>query len=132
VVSGWTTDYDLQGLSGASSVKVATETPTVQEISATATQTINLAAGYNIHLTLTQDTALTLNNEQKGVRYLFQVIQDATGGWDITNWATGDTIVWANATAPSISAMAANAVKIVTLYYDGTKFRGNYSEDFAS
>lgn len=59
--------------------------------------------------------------------FLLRVVQDATGSRIVT-WP--GTVLWAGGVAPTLST-AANAVDIVTFYYNGTNYYGVASLNFA-
>jgi len=58
---------------------------------------------------------------------LLMLIQDGTGSRTVTAWDAD--ILWASGSAPTLST-AANAVDIVTFYWNGTKYYGVASLDF--
>jgi len=58
---------------------------------------------------------------------LLMIIQDGTGSRTVTAWDAD--ILWAGGSAPTLST-AANAVDIVTFYWNGTKYYGVASLDF--
>lgn len=59
---------------------------------------------------------------------IFKIIQDATGSRTITTWPA--TVKWAGGAAPTLST-AANAVDIVSFYWDGTNYWGACANAFA-
>lgn len=89
-----------------------------------ATITWNAANGFNARVTLGgSGRTLTITNPVAGATYTIVITQDATGSRTITTWPTG--IRWPNGTAPTLTATA-NAVNIVSFYYNGTNFFGTF------
>jgi hypothetical protein len=77
-------------------------------------------------ITLTDSPTLTFTVPDGPSNMLLRVVQDATGSRVIT-WPT---IKWPNGgTEPTLST-AAGAIDIITLYYDGSAFYGNASQNF--
>lgn len=107
-----TTDFDIydNGNSGAS-------------------KTIDWSNGSFQKLTLTADCTITFSNPTNG-RLQLDIIQDGTGGWNVTSWASSPK--WANGgTAPTITATATTGNDIIAFYYDGTNYKGVPSQDFS-
>jgi hypothetical protein len=82
--------------------------------------TINLAQGAKQKFTLGASVTVTFSNPVTGGDYLFEIVQDATGGRQIT-WPT---VQWFNGVAPTLSG--ANKTDFVQLFYDGSSYYGSY------
>lgn len=96
-----------------------------------ATSTINLAAGNTQVLTLTADTVLTLSGATAGTScsISLHVVQDATGGWDIT-WPAG--VKWAGGSPPTLTATAnAHDLAVLETLDGGTTWFGTFAADFS-
>lgn len=91
------------------------------------TKTINFANGINQKMTMTGNCAITLSGAQGGMTAKIKLIQDGSGGKTAT-WTT--TVLWAGGAAPTLST-AASAIDIVSLYYDGTTWFGQFAKGFA-
>ena len=57
------------------------------------------------------------------------VLQDGTGGWDVTNWKTFDqsvgnesTVIWSGGSAPGLTETA-NKADILSFYWDNTNHK---------
>lgn len=85
-----------------------------------ATDTIDWSAGNKQKSTLTDDCTFTFSPEPSGpCSLVLRLVQDATGGRTVT-WP-GD-VIWPDG-APTLST-AANAVDVISFYYDGADFYG--------
>lgn len=80
--------------------------------------TLNLANSDNYSMTATDNFTLTLQNPTEGKVYRLKVIQDATGSRTITLPANNLTAGGAGITL----TVAANAVDLLEVYYDGTDY----------
>jgi hypothetical protein len=90
--------------------------------------TLNWNNGQKQVITLTGNiTSLTLTAPSGVGNFLLRIVQDATGTRTIT-WPS--SVRWAGALAPVLST-AANAVDIITFYYNGTNYYGVASLNFA-
>lgn len=93
------------------------------------TKNIDWTTGNNHLLTLTGNPTLTFTTPPgtTGTTHLtLRLVQDATGGRTIT-WPA--TVKWIGSSAPTLST-AANAVDIVTFYFNGTNYYGSYGLNF--
>ena len=74
-------------------------------------------------------TTFAFTNPTNPCNLLLKIAQDGTGSRTITNWDTD--IKWAGGgTAPTLST-GANAVDIISFYFDGTNYYGAASLDFS-
>lgn len=88
---------------------------------------LNFGAIQNWEMTLNNNPTVSFSNPVIGTTYKFILTQDATGGRTVT-WPSN--VKWAGGVAPTLST-AANAVDIVTLYYNGTNYYGMAATNFA-
>lgn len=70
---------------------------------------------------------LSIINPVQGEIYLIKIIQDGTGSRTITTWPTNTK--WPGGTAPTLTTTA-NRYDIITFYYDGTNFNGNFGLNY--
>jgi hypothetical protein len=110
--------------------------------------TVDFTSGNKQHLTLTADvTNLFFKFPATSGNFLCVVLQDGTGGWNVTNFkgldsagnanangaATDGGIRWAGASAPDLTETADKA-DILTFYWDATSANeiayGVFSENF--
>ncbi len=93
-----------------------------------ASHTVDWTVGAKQKITLTAATVTLTFTAPVGVgSLLLRVIQDGTGGRLIT-WPA--SVKWVGGAAPALST-AANAVDIISFYYNGTNFYGIASLNFA-
>lgn len=98
------------------------QTPVV----AAATTAVDLSLGDTVPITLGANiTTLTITNPITGHVYIFELIQDITGGRTIT-WPA--TFKWPGGTAPTLSA--ASKTDIVTAYWNGTSYLASSSLNY--
>lgn len=104
---------------------------TIHAVTSGAATTVNLVDGNTQTLTLTQDTVLTLTGATANTSCTISlyVVQDATGGWDIT-WPA--SVKWAGGSAPTLTATA-NARDLVVLETldGGSSWYGTAALDFS-
>ena len=82
--------------------------------------TIDWGAGLKQKSTLTANCTYTFTAPAGPCNLLLKVIQDATGSRTVT-WPA--SVKWAGGAAPTLTT-AANAIDIVSFYYDGTNYFG--------
>ena len=93
-----------------------------------AAATVDWNNGQKHRITLTANCTFTLTSLTDGVsNLLIKIIQDATGSRTVT-WPA--SVLWPDGTAPTLST-GANAVDIVSLYWDGTNYFGVANLGFA-
>lgn len=95
----------------------------VQTLTDGSTITWNANNGLNSTITLHGNRALAISNPVAGYLYRIRIKQDSVGNRTITDWP--DSTLWPTGTPPTLSTTA-NAVDLVTFYYDGTYFYGDY------
>jgi hypothetical protein len=88
-------------------------------------QTVSLADGNVVNITLNSSTTFTLTNPALGT-YILKLTQ-GTGGGFLVIWP--GTVIWSGGTAPTLTTTAGK-VDIITLVYDGTNYYGNYSLNY--
>jgi len=71
--------------------------------------------------------AITFINPPGACSLTFKIVQDATGGRTVI---FPTTCKWAGGEPPTLST-GANAIDIITFYYDGTNYYGTYSLNFS-
>lgn len=93
-----------------------------------AADTIDWTAGNKQKSTLTGNCTYTFSPEPSGpCNLILKVVQDATGSRTVT-WPAD--VKWPGGTAPTLST-GANAVDLVSFYYDGTDFYGQSGLNFS-
>lgn len=85
-----------------------------------AAKTINWTTARAHKLTLTASCTLTLTAPPAAGELILHLVQDGVGGHTLT-WPA--SVKWAGGTAPVLSVAAA-AIDIVRLYWDGTSYFG--------
>jgi len=131
--SGLTTATERFKIDGDGSVKVSGQIYSALPASLTpagTTQTINWNSGNGQTLSLesaTGNVTLTLTNPKAGGVYVIKVIQHASSFKNII-WPA--SVKWSGGVLPTISAVA-NAVYTVVLFYDGTNYYANTSQNYA-
>ena len=75
----------------------------------------------------TGNVTLTFTNPKAGAVYVLKVTQHATSFKNIV-WPAA--VKWSGGVLPTISAVA-NAVDTVVLFYDGTYYYANVSQNYA-
>jgi hypothetical protein len=88
-------------------------------------QTVSLADGNVLNITLNSSTTFTFTNPTIGT-YILKLTQGTGGGFLVT-WP--GTVLWSGGTAPTLTTTAAKT-DIITLVYDGTNYYGNYSLNY--
>ena len=88
---------------------------------------MNWNNGQKQRITLTGNVTLTFTAPAGVGNFLLRVIQGPVGNRLVT-WPA--SVRWPGGTAPTLST-AANAVDIVTFYYNGTNYYGVASLNFA-
>jgi hypothetical protein len=88
--------------------------------------TINWGTGNFHKSTMTGNCTYTFTAPSGPGRYQLMLVQDATGSRTAT-WPA--SVKWPGGTAPTLST-AANAIDIITFYYDGTNYYGVETLDF--
>jgi hypothetical protein len=119
-------------LVGADSLKLnfAQLNSSVQTLTDAGTITWNVANGNNAIVNLGgAGRTVSISNPVAGQLYRLRVKQDSTGGRTITNWPANT--LWPSGAAPVLTS-AGNSIDLVTLYYDGTNYYGDYKLFFRS
>ena len=92
------------------------------------TTTIDWTKGNKVKFTFgAGDETLAFTDPSKPCNLVLMVIQDSTGGRTIT-WPSN--VKWPGGTAPTLST-AANAIDIITFFFDGTDYYGQASLNFS-
>ena len=120
---GATTATSLTVSGQAVSAQPATLSP------ASTSQTIDWSLGNCQILSLasgTGDVTVSFLNPKAGGSYIIEIEQHATVPRNVV-WPIN--VKWPSAAVPVIST-GANAVDMVSLYYNGTYYRGNYGQDY--
>jgi hypothetical protein len=99
---------------------------TIQTLTDGATITWNANNGTIANVTIGGNRTLVISNAIANTYYQIKIKQDATGSRTIT-WPSG--IKWIGGTAPALTTTA-NAEDIITLWYNGTNYYGNYGLDY--
>ncbi len=89
--------------------------------------TIDWTAGNKQKSTLTDDVTFTFTDPSGPANLILKLVQDATGSRTVT-WPA--EVLWPEGTAPTLST-AANAVDIVSFYFDGTNYFGQGALNFS-
>jgi hypothetical protein len=91
--------------------------------------TINWNAGQKQAITLTGNATFTFTAPNGVGNFIIRLVQDATGSRTVT-WPTGTNgVKWVGSAAPTLTT-AANAIDIVTFYWNGTNYYGSYGLNF--
>ncbi|HRP30435.1 MAG TPA: hypothetical protein PKV73_01020, partial [Agriterribacter sp.] len=114
---------------GVGTVTIAsTFNPTVQSLVDGASITWNVSNGGNGAVTLAgTGRTLSITNPTAGHTYTIRIIQGSGGSKTITTWPTGTR--WIGGTAPTLSTTAGQ-MDVITLYYDGSNYYGNYGNNY--
>ena len=102
----------------------------VQTITSSSNQsTIDWNDGSKAHLTLDENTTLTMSPPKGASNLLLTVEQD--GGSNTLEFASsnGDGIFWTGQTDPTMTETDGR-VDVYTLYYDGSNYYGAFSQDY--
>ena len=89
--------------------------------------TINWGEGNKQSLTLDDDCTVTFANPPGPTSLILRVIQDETSGRIVT-WP--ENILWPDGTEPTLSTDA-DAIDIISFYFDGASYYGSYTLGFA-
>jgi len=87
--------------------------------SSSGSATIDWTKGNKAAITLTENVTFTFTNPNEACNLVLRLVQDSTGGRTVT-WPSG--IKWAGGVIPTLTTDA-NAIDIVSFYYDG---KGTY------
>lgn len=98
---------------------------TSQVLTDAATTTLNSTNGTTATWTIGGNRTFAISNAVANTYYQITITQDATGSRTVT-WPT---IKWKGGTAPTLTT-AAGSKDIITLWYDGTSYYGNYGLDY--
>jgi hypothetical protein len=90
-------------------------------------KTINWTSAQSQKSTLTGNCTFTFTSPVGPGTFYLRLIQDATGSRIVT-WPA--TVKWVGAAAPTLSTAAA-AVDVVTFYWNGTNYFGQFAKGFA-
>lgn len=90
--------------------------------------TVDWGMGNKQKLTLDDDCEVTFTAPDGVGNFLLKVVQDDSGGHALT-FAT--SIKWADGTEPTYTTDA-NAIDIITFYYDGSSYHGVCNTAFAT
>ena len=123
---GATKDLDL-GSNNLTANSIVSNTTITYDSEYSTTSTIDWNNGNKQSITLTTDTTLTFTNPSGPCNLILKVIQDSTGGWDLTFPAE---VKWEGGTAPDLTGDAGNVVRIVSLYFDGTNYYAQISDAY--
>lgn len=91
-----------------------------------AAATISFLVAQKQKITLTANCTFTFTAPNGPGNFVLRLIQDATGGRTVT-WP--GTVKWVGSAAPTLTT-AANAVDIVSIYYNGTNYYASYGLNF--
>ena len=89
--------------------------------------TIDWNSGNKHKSTLTGNVTYTFTDTPGPSNLIIRIVQDATGGRTVT-WPAA--VEWEGGTAPTIT-VTANAIDIISFYYDGTTYYGSFLQDFS-
>jgi hypothetical protein len=112
-----------------SSTGVISKNKTEQTLSVSGSGfTFDVSAGYNAKITLTGNLNLIFSNTQAGEYYTLKVIQDGSGSHTLT-LPPGCKVI-AGGAGGVVLTSAANAIDILTFYYDGTNYYVNIGKNY--
>lgn len=121
-------DADALGTVFGGTVNANQYSSTVQTLTDGVTVTFNATNGSNAVVTLGGNRTLAWSNTVAGTYYTLRVIQDATGSRTLTLPA-GSKVIGGGSGAITLST-AANAVDLITFYYDGTNYYITYGTNY--
>lgn len=97
----------------------------IQTLEDSSTIVWDVSLGANGNLTLEGSSrTLSVVNAQAGHTYRIKISQDSVGNRSISTWPS--EVKWPGGVAPTLSSNALS-IDMVTLYYDGLNFFGDYS-----
>ena len=104
---------------------------TAQSATGDGTTTIDWTAGNKFNFTFgAQDEVFTFSPApSKPCNLLLKLVQDGVGNRVVTTWPA--TVQWPSGTEPTLST-GANAVDIVSFYFDGTNYYGQSALNFSA
>lgn len=92
-----------------------------------ATATIDWTAGNKQKITLTDNCGFSFTDPAGPCNMVLELIQDGTGSRTVT-WPA--SVKWAGGTAPTLTTDA-DAVDLVSLFYDGSNYYGSSELNFS-
>lgn len=96
----------------------------IQSLHDSSTIVLNAANNINSTVTLTgSNRTVSVTNPIAGYTYRLKIVQDGTGSRTITDWPSGT--LWPSGTPPVLSTTA-SSIDMVSLFYDGTNYFGDY------
>lgn len=96
----------------------------IQSLHDSSTVVWNTSNGSNATITLAgTDRAVSISNPVAGQTYRLKIVQDGTGNRTIGTWPSNT--MWPSGIPPALSTTAAS-IDMVTLYYDGSYYYGDY------
>ena len=94
--------------------------------SSSGSATIDWKNGNKATITLTEDVTLSFTNPSYACNLQLKIVQDSTGGHALTL----PSIKWAGGSVPTLTTTA-NAIDIISFYFDGTNYYGVASLNFS-
>jgi len=92
-----------------------------------ATSTIDWTQGNKQSITLTADTTLTFIDPSGPCNLILKIVQDNTGGWNIT---FPSNVKFENGVTVDLSSDPGNSVRIVSMYFDGTNYYAQITDAY--
>jgi len=92
-----------------------------------ASKNIDWSNGNKQEITLTANCTLTFTDPRTSCELQLIVKQDATGNFTLTFPAS---VKWSQGTVPTITTDA-NAIDVISLFFDGTNYLSNFDQDFS-
>ena len=89
--------------------------------------TVDWNSGQKQRITLTNTSTLSFTDPPGACNLMLKLIQDATGGRDVT-WPAN--VLWSQGLTPNLTVNA-NAVDLVSFYFDGTDYYGFFADNFS-
>jgi hypothetical protein len=108
-------------------VKTASFNGEIDDGNSSTADTIDFGAGNNHKSTMTGACTYTFTAPAGPASLVLKLVQDATGS-RVATWPA--TVKWSGGTAPTLTTTA-NAIDIVTFYFDGTNYYGAWIGDFS-
>ena len=108
-------------------VKTATFNGEIDDGNSSTADTIDFGTGNNHKSTMTGACTYTFTAPAGPASLVLRLIQDATGS-RVATWPA--TVKWSGGTAPTLTTTA-NAIDIVTFYFDGTNYNGAWIGNFS-
>ncbi len=114
-----------------SSTGVISKNKAIQTLTDGPTITFDVSAGYNAKVTLGGSRTLSISNASAGEYYTLQLIQDSSGSRGLVFDTPANYKVISGGAGAVILTTTANAIDVLTFFYDGSKFYTNIGKNYS-